>query len=458
MPWTGQLRARVSRLAIDTGPPSQPLAFLDRGAYRPGVPRAEADARVQDVMDLALRCGAQLLAHGAAAVDVESAMHAAATTLGLQQVEVDVTYTSLWVTAVQDGRPVASHLVLRQGTPDHQRLTRVHKLLTDIVDGTSGLAEARARLAELECARRAHGRQVTLLANGVLAGSVAVSLGAGWAVALVALLTGLAIIWLVERLAGPRVPAFFLAAVGGVVAVASSAALTGLDLDVRPSLVVAASIVVLLPGVALVGSVRDALVGFPLTATGRAIDGTVVVAGIVAGVLVGLTVASSASIPMQIIPADDGQPTALALRAVAGAVASASAAVVYQAPWRLVAASLGIGAVGFLAADLFTSMVHSTTIAIGAAAVVVGMVSGLAARRWHTLALVFVVPGILPLLPGLTLYRGTLLLTGNETVEGLVVLLEAAVRMLALASGALFGELLTHRIPSRGIKASASDR
>ena len=239
---------------------------------------------------------------------------------------------------------------------------------------------------------------------------------------------------------------------------ASSAALTGLDLDVRPSLVVAASIVVLLPGVALVGSVRDALVGFPLTATGRAIDGTVVVAGIVAGVLVGLTVASSASIPMQIIPADDGQPTALALRAVAGAVASASAAVVYQAPWRLVAASLGIGAVGFLAADLFTSMVHSTTIAIGAAAVVVGMVSGLAARRWHTLALVFVVPGILPLLPGLTLYRGTLLLTGNETVEGLVVLLEAAVRMLALASGALFGELLTHRIPSRGMKASASDR
>ena len=458
MPWTGQLRARISRLAVDSGPPSLPMAFLDRGAYRAGVPRPDPDPHVRDVMDLALRCGAQLLAHGAAAVDVESGMHAAATTLGLQQVEVDVTFTSLWVSAVQDGHPVASHLVVRQGSPDYQRLTRVHVLLTAIVDGTVGLAEARARLAELESAPHAHGHRVTLLANGVLAGSVALSLGAGWAVALTALVTGLAIVWLVDRLAGPRVPAFFLAALGGLVAVAASAGLTSLDLEVRPSLVVAASIVVLLPGVALVGSVRDALVGFPLTATGRAIDGTVVVAGIVGGVLVALAATSAALVPMQIIPAGEVEPTALALRTGAGAVAAASAAVVYQAPWRLVAASLAIGAVGFLAAEVLTSIIHSTTLAIGAAAVVVGMVSGVAARRWNTLALVFVVPGILPLLPGLTLYRGALLITGNETVEGLVVLLEAAVRMLALASGALLGELLTHRIPSRGTAQAAPVR
>jgi uncharacterized membrane protein YjjB (DUF3815 family) len=89
--------------------------------------------------------------------------------------------------------------------------------------------------------------------------------------------------------------------------------------------------------------------------------------------------------------------------------------------------------------------VSSTTLAYGAAAVVVGMAAGLAAQRAGTLALVFVVPGILPLLPGLTLYRGSLLLTAGETVEGLVVLLEAAVRMLALASGALLGELLVSR-------------
>jgi uncharacterized membrane protein YjjB (DUF3815 family) len=255
----------------------------------------------------------------------------------------------------------------------------------------------------------------------------------------------LLVIWLADQVAGPRVPALFVAGIGGLVALAATALLSSVDAQIRPSLVVAAGIVVMLPGVALVGSVRDALVGFPLTAIGRAVDGTMVVVGIVAGVLVGLAVATAASVPMQIIPGDDVAPSSLLLRVAAGAMAAASAAVVYQAPWTLVGASLAIGAVGFSASTALTSAVSSTTLAYGAAAVVVGMAAGLAAQRARTLALVFVVPGILPLLPGLTLYRGSLLLTAGETVEGLVVLLEAAVRMLALASGALLGELLVSR-------------
>jgi uncharacterized membrane protein YjjP (DUF1212 family) len=445
MPWTRRLRARVSRLALDTEPPTMPGVFLDRGAYRPGARQPDADARAYEVMDLSLRCGAQLLARGTAAVDVESAVHAAATTLGLGQVEVDVTYNALWVTAVVDGYPVATSRVVRQGTPDYQRLTLVHQLLTDIVNGDVNLGEAQLRLAQIESARRAHGRRVTLLANAVLAGAVAVSLGSGWEIALAAAVTGLLVIWLADQVAGPRVPALFVAGIGGLVALAATALLSSVDAQIRPSLVVAAGIVVMLPGVALVGSVRDALVGFPLTAIGRAVDGTMVVVGIVAGVLVGLAVATAASVPMQIIPGDDVAPSSLLLRVAAGAMAAASAAVVYQAPWTLVGASLAIGAVGFSASTALTSAVSSTTLAYGAAAVVVGMAAGLAAQRARTLALVFVVPGILPLLPGLTLYRGSLLLTAGETVEGLVVLLEAAVRMLALASGALLGELLVSR-------------
>lgn len=446
MPWTRRLRARVNRLAIDTEPPTLPGVFLDRGAYRPGPQQVSSDPHTYEVMDLALRCGVQLLARGAAAVDVESAVHAAATTLGLQQVEVDVTYNALWVSAVTDGQPVATSRVVRQGTPDYQRLTLVHQLLTDIVNGDAHLDAAQQRLSAIESAPRAHGTWVRLLANSVLAASIAVSLGSGAAVAAVAAVTALVIVRLGDHLAGPRVPAFFIAGVSGSVAVAVTAALTALEVQVRPSLVVAASIVVLLPGVALVGSVRDVLVGFPLTGVGRAVDGTVVVAGIVAGVLLGLAVATAASVPMQIIPAEDARPTPLLVRVAAAALAAASAAVVYQAPWPLVAASLGVGAVGFTASTIVVEAVASTTLAAGLAAVAVGVGAAVAARRTTTLALVFVVPGILPLLPGLALYRGALLLTAGETVEGLVVLLEAGARMVALASGALLGELLVSRL------------
>ena len=445
MPWTGHLRTRIGRLAIDHEPTGPPAAFPHRGAYRAGPPHQAATEHLQQVMDLSLRCGAQLLAHGAAAVDVESAVHAAATTLGLAHVEVDLIYTSLWISAVHQGQPVASSRVVRQGVPDYRRLTQLHQLLTDIVEGRASLAEAQERLAAIESQRNTHRQRVVLVANGVLAGSVAASLGAGWLITLVATVTGLIIAWLIGQLSDPRMPAFFLAALGGMVAVTVSAGLTLMDADIRPSLVVAASIIVLLPGVALVGSGRDALVGFPLTAAGRAADGAIVIAGIVAGVLIGLAAAAAVSVEMQIIPTDSVEPTALALRAVAGAIAAASVAVIYQAPWRLVLTSLLVGAVGFLSAEGFSALFDRTVFAYAAAAVVVGIAATIAARRTNTLAMVFVVPGIVPLLPGLTIYRGALLITSDELLAGLVVLLEAAVLMVALAAGALLGELLVDR-------------
>ncbi len=426
-----------------------PGVFLDRGAYRPGPTRSDSDVRTYEVMDLALGCGAQLLARGGAAVDVESAVHAAATTLGLREVEVDVTFNSMWVGAVVDGYPVAMSRVVRQGRSDYQRLTLLHQLLTDIGAGDVDLRAAQRRLAEIESGRRKYGVRVTLAADGVLAAAIAISLGAGWRIAVVTGLTGLLIMWLAKRLSGPRVPEFFLAGLGGVIAVAVAASLTTLDLGVRPSLVVAASIVVLLPSIELVGSVRDALVGFPLTATGRAVEGAMLMIGIVAGVLAALDIAAAASIPLQIIPTGEDAATSMALRVVAAAVAAAAAALAYQAPWRLVGVSLGIGALGFTVANVLLADLGSQTFAFALASVAVGIAAGLASRRWRTLSLVFVVPGILPLLPGLVLYRGSLLLAAGETISGLVVLLEAAVRMLALAAGVLLGELLVSRLRPR---------
>jgi uncharacterized membrane protein YjjP (DUF1212 family) len=444
MPWSRWMKREVDRLALDTEPPTMPGVFLDRGAYRPGPVRGDAQAHAYEVMELALGCGVQLLARGGAAVDVESAVHAAATTLGLHEVEVDVTFNSLWLSAVVDGYPVAKSRVVRQGKSDYHRLTQLHQLLTDIAAGDVDLWTAQRRLAAIEAGRRLYGTRVVLLSDGILAAAIAISLGAGWRVALVTGVTGFVIMWLGKRLSGPRVPEFFLAGLGGVIAVAVAAAMTSLKLDVQPSLVVAASIVVLLPSIELVGSVRDALVKFPLTATGRAVEGVVLMVGIVAGVLIALDIAAAANITMQIIPPGDS-PTPMPLRILAAAIAAAAAAVAYQATWGQVGVSFVIGAVGFTVANVLLMDLPSRTTAFGVAAVAVGMAAGLAAQRSRSLALVFVVPGILPLLPGLVLYRGSLLLAAGETIAGFVVLLEVAVRMLALASGVLLGEMLVSR-------------
>lgn len=440
-----RVRGRITRFAQEADPPTLPGVFLERGAYQARVGESADQGRTYEVMQVALRCGTQLLARGAAAVDVESAVHAAATALGLSQVEVDVTYNSIYVSATHNGLPLSTSRVVRQGTTDYERLTMVHQLLTDIINGDVGLAAAAERIDELERRRRYHSRGVVLLANGVLAGAIALVLGAGWLITAVAAATGLAVMWLVERMSGPRTPVAFTLAAGGVVAVASAAVVTSLKLDARPSLVVAAGIVVLLPSVTLVGAVRDALVGFPVTAAGRAVDGTMQVIGIVAGVLLGLFAVSAASVTMSIIPTDEAAPVPVVLRLLAGGVAAACAAVAYQATWHVAALAMLVGGLSFGVSSALLLLVESPALALGATAVVVGAASAAMAQRTRTLALIYVVPGLLPLLPGLVLYRGTLILTSGETIAGLVVLLDAAVRMLALAGGALLGELLVSK-------------
>ncbi|HYF71905.1 MAG TPA: threonine/serine exporter family protein, partial [Nocardioides sp.] len=92
------------------------------------------------------------------------------------------------------------------------------------------------------------------------------------------------------------------------------------------------------------------------------------------------------------------------------------------------------------------------------AAFFVGVVSYTVAGRMRVPPLVVVVPAIVPMLPGLSIYRGLSLLTegGAETSEGLLAIITAASVAIALASGVILGEFVAqplkreaHRLESR---------
>jgi len=104
--------------------------------------------------------------------------------------------------------------------------------------------------------------------------------------------------------------------------------------------------------------------------------------------------------------------------------------------------------IGLIAA---VAMAISQSISIGGfgrtwptalAAVFVGFVSYGLATRLRIPPLVIVVSAVVPLLPGLSIYRGLSLLTegGAETSEGLLALITAASVAIALSSGVILGE------------------
>ena len=75
-----------------------------------------------------------------------------------------------------------------------------------------------------------------------------------------------------------------------------------------------------------------------------------------------------------------------------------------------------------------------------AAALTIGAVCYVAADRFRVPPLVIVVPAIVPLLPGLDIYRGLALLAGGR--DGVLALASAFATALALAAGVTLGQYL----------------
>jgi uncharacterized membrane protein YjjB (DUF3815 family) len=64
------------------------------------------------------------------------------------------------------------------------------------------------------------------------------------------------------------------------------------------------------------------------------------------------------------------------------------------------------------------------------------------ATRRRLPALTVVLPAIIPMLPGLTIYSAMLQLTQGDSISGVTGLLRAATDALALAAGVILGEFL----------------
>jgi uncharacterized membrane protein YjjP (DUF1212 family) len=393
---------------------------------------------------LALRVGEVLLSGGASASEVTATCIAVAEACGLTRVECDITFTSIALSASPgpDADPESAMRLVQQRVLDYSRVAAVHALVGDLVEGRVDRAGAERRLRDVVRARDRYPRPVVTGARAVLVGAVAVLLGAGLIVTLVAFAATVVIDVVIGALARAQLPAFFQNAAGGLIATGAALALFAADVGVRPSLVVAACIVLLLPGVTLVGAVQDAITGFYVTASARAFETFLLTAGIISGIAVALSIGVRAGLPVHI-----GDPPIPGLHEIPGQLAaagvvSAAFAVANFAPRRTVPAA---AVLGVLAWGAFVAVDHallSPTLASAAGAVVVGIGGYALAARQRVPALVYVAAGIIPLLPGLTIYRGMRRFVEGESIGGITMLGEAVAIGLALAAGALLGEYL----------------
>jgi uncharacterized membrane protein YjjP (DUF1212 family) len=376
---------------------------------------------IQRSLDLALRVGEMLLSNGAGAADVTATMSSVTQYLGLRNVQVDVTFTTLTT------------------TNDYADLTSVDHLVSDLLNDEIDREEAAARILQLSSSGHPTPRWAVTISWAVTATGVAVLLGGDWVVMLLAAVSGAALEVLQRRLERLRLPFFYSQVAGGLLATSLAVGVAATPVSIDPSLVVTASIVMLLAGLGFIGAFQDALTGFYLTANARILEVMFATVGIIVGVSGGLVLGRSIGVDALVDPDLTGGLSSLPGVIIGSALTSAGFAFSAYSPARILAPIAVIGGLGgAIFFGLTEGQVHPA-LAAGVAAFVIGFVSYPLAGRFHVPPLVIVVSSIVPLLPGLSIYTSLTLLAA-ENFTGIVAMITAVAVALLLSSGVILGE------------------
>ena len=425
---------------------------LERPAGGVQGPALPSESTVHFVLDLALRIGEVQMSSGAGASDATATILAVTTAYGMPHCEVDVIFTSITVACHRgvDLPPVTSLRVDRSRSLDYTRLALVERLIRDITRGRVTARDAHTELDRITSAPHPYPRWLATAAYAGMAAAVATLIGGDALVAVFAAVIT-ALIDRIGRLLNKRaLPFFFQQLVGGALATGAALAIVAsevLPTTVRPTLMVAAAITVLLSGLSVVSTVQDAITGYNVTAAGRTVEVSLMTVGLIAGVVLALNVAVRLGMP----PVPLADPLApsflrLPLQLLAGAAAAACFALAsYATPRAVVVAGVagGAGAVGFSALVLWGA---GPIAASAVAAAVIGFSGGVISRRLRIPPLVIAVSGMVPLLPGLTTYRGLFEMAVERSSSGLSTLMVAISTALALAAGVVLGEYLAQPV------------
>ncbi len=395
-------------------------------------------------LDFCLRVGELLLSSGAGAADVTATMDSLAWHLGVRHPDIDVTFTSLSMSyqANPEEPPAIQVRQVKQREIDYEDLTLVDHLVRDVLSDRVDLLEARTILGRIVSSGHNTPRWAITIAWGVMCAGVGVLLGGNATVVAIAFVAAASIDRMQLVMARRRLPFFYQQVAGGGLATVIAIAAAATGLVANPSLVVTSNIIMLLAGIGFMGALQDALSGFYLTAGARLTEALLATAGIIGGVSGGFTLAGVAGVSVvEITPRVGGLANAPTL-ALGAAICAGAFAVASYAPKRIIAPIAAIAALAMLISQSFSVDGLGRAWPTAIAAFFVGLVSFTVAGRLRVPPLVVVVSAVVPMLPGLSIYRGLALMAegGRDTSIGLLAMMTAASIATALSSGVILGE------------------
>lgn len=405
-----------------------------------------SSTRLHAVFDLAMRIGEGLLTNGAAASEVTATVLRITSSSGLRNVSVQVTFDEITISYLTDetSTPFTRVRSASARVQDFARLAAFEDVTHGYITGAIGLEEARRQVEAIPQSPPAYRLPLVVAGFAMMGGAAALSFGAGTLVVITATLAAGLLIAAMEVLARRHIPLFYAQALGGFVAVFAAVLVSLVNPSVNSSIVVVSCIIVQLAGLTSIGAVQDAVTGWYVTAAGRILETLMLTVGIVAGVragmlladLIGADISVSASMPLSL--------TTVLVVIVSGVGMGLGYGVGTQVPWRVLPWISAVAAVSGLVAHLLTSLALERVYVVAIVAFGAGALAAVLGDRLRAPALLFVMGGIIPLVPGSLIYRGLLAL-GDDVMGGIGELFGAGEIAVGIAAGAVLGQLLASR-------------
>ncbi len=398
----------------------------------------EASNRTHQLADFVARLGAQLLVHGATAERVEAVILATARHEG-HDADVFSVPTGLWMSLAprSGGVPITRLIRVATWTVDLDRLTVLDEVFNDVVERQLPVARALQRLDEVDRLPPRYPTWVHRLSGLGAAAAAAHFFGGGFTEVLLGAVLGLLATvlgqWL-GRSERTRVLTDFLT---GLLAGLAAAVASHWVSDVQRQPLILAGIILALPGVTLTIGLSELAHRHLVSGTARLLQAMIVLFSLLFGVAVAIAMEQWAVGPAvaPLLPVAAAAPLWMVAIVTLGAAIAFS--VNLAVPPRYVPAAVVSGFIAWSVSIVSARYFAPGALAAFVGALATGLYTNLMARVTDRPAQVFLVPGIVMLVPGAFGFLSFEQLLRGDPAMGTAHMFQTLLTAAALVTGTL---------------------
>lgn len=341
------------------------------------------------------------------------------------------------------GRDITRVIRLPPGETDLYRLAETDRIAEEVMAGRLELAAAHVAMSRLDRPPSWRGKAMQVFAFGLAATSIAGLLRLPWLDIAVSGVNGLLIGLLVQAMERRPWAKESTEALAGMLAASVAVLVASFVAPLNQNTVIIASLIVLLPGLALTNAVNELTSQHLVSGTARFAGALTTVLKLAVGTVIALYIADLLGLHPKVRAL---RPQPEWIEWVALATAAFAFAVLFRAHRRDYPRVMLAAAGGYLIAR-FAGAALGSPAGVFLAALVMTAAGNAYARWWHRPGAILRVPGIIMLVPGSNSLRSLLSLFQQQDVSaGQAEFLVVINILLALIAGLLFGNLL---LPAR---------